>query len=57
MLFAYSDHYKCRLDLGGESCLKHVSHRHPGVGTALLFQVKRGEKDGTRVYQSKGAEI
>jgi hypothetical protein len=24
----------------GETCLKHLSHGHPGVGTAFLFQRK-----------------
>ena len=38
MLFVYSDHYKCRLDLRGGTLPKALfPHRHPGVGTAFLF--------------------
>ena len=29
MLFVYSDHYNCRLSLGGETCLKHLSRTQP----------------------------
>jgi hypothetical protein len=25
------------LSRGGETCLKHLSQKHPGVGTAFLF--------------------
>jgi hypothetical protein len=41
MLFVYSDHHYSRLDLGGETCLKHLSQRHPGVEAAFLFLDER----------------
>jgi hypothetical protein len=46
MFFVYSAHYNSRLSLGGETCLKHLSRKHPGVGTAFLFQgiLSRGGK-------------
>ena len=37
MLFVYSGHKTAVLILGRETCLKHLSHRHPGVGTAFVF--------------------
>jgi hypothetical protein len=43
MLFIYSDHNYTRLDFRGETCLKHLSQRHPGVGTGFLFPMKGGD--------------
>jgi len=37
MLFVYSDQNITRLDSGGETCPKHLSHKHPGVGTGFSF--------------------
>ena len=45
MLFVYSDHYKCRLDPGGESCLSSIFLTDtPGLGrpffpSFLVFQM------------------
>lgn len=38
MLFVYSDRHNCRLDSGGGTCLKHLSHEHLGVRTAFHFK-------------------
>lgn len=37
MLFVYLDHKIAVLILGKETCLKHFSSRHPGVGTAFYY--------------------
>jgi hypothetical protein len=55
MLFVYSDCYNRRLDLGGGTCLKHFPRRHPGVGTAFLFQTRGGERKMTWI--KKDAEV
>ncbi len=42
MLFVYSGQKTAVLILGRETCQKHLSHEHPGVGTAFLFSDERG---------------
>jgi hypothetical protein len=37
MLFVYLDYNNTRLDLRGETCLKHLSRRHPLIETGFLF--------------------
>ena len=53
MLFLFSDHYKCRLDLRERNLpIKHLSQAPLGLGRLFCFPVKGGTTDGQSMVES-----